>query len=94
MHKVYNENEQLNLKHTSGVGLGTGLLLVRDRIHFPRDLAPDDSATWPVRFTNTGLTSNEAHNSNTERDFPGILHGLEKIFPTTASPMRLAYYIS
>ena len=57
----------------SGVRLGTGVLQVRDEMHFPKDEAPDKSALQPIACVRKCLTSAKTHYSNIERDILGML---------------------
>ena len=50
---------------------------VRKRKWYPRNEVPDNSALWPIVFTNKSLTSAETHYNNIEREVLSTLHGLE-----------------
>ena len=42
--RFYNKKEPVYLEtNTIGVGLGTGLLQVRDGIYYPKDIAPENT---------------------------------------------------
>ena len=65
----YNEKEQLYLEtDVSGVGLGAGLLQVRDDMQFSRNEVPDNAVLWPVAFMTKGITSTKTCYSNIEKE--------------------------
>ena len=51
-----------------GVGLGTGLLHVRDGMQVPKDRTPDNSELWLIALESKSLTSTETHYRNIERE--------------------------
>ena len=62
-----NENEQHHLERgVSGVGLGSGLLQVRDSI-YTRNEAPNNVALWPIAFVSKTPTSVETNYSNVKK---------------------------
>ena len=77
--KFYNETKPLYLeKGSSGVGLGAGLLQVRNGTIRPRDMAPNNKILRPIAFASKSLSSTEKRYSNIEREAPDIIYGLEK----------------
>ena len=70
----HNEKEQLYLgRDALGVGLGAGLLKVRDGMQFQRNEAPNNAALWPIVFMKKSLTSTETQYTNIEREVLSIL---------------------
>ena len=62
----------------SGVGLGVGLLQVRDHIKCPSDDMPDNAILSSTAFTTMSVSSAEIRCSNIEREVLGVQYGLEK----------------
>ena len=54
------KNEQFYLEtDASSIGLVAGLLQMMDRMWFPKDEAPDNSALWPTAFASKSLNNSE-----------------------------------
>ena len=60
-----------------GVGLGEGLLQVRDNLNCGYGKVPENKILHPFTFANKSLSSVEWWYSNIERQALRILHGLE-----------------
>ena len=66
--RFYNEKEPLPLiTDASGINLEVDVLQVRDRVWFPWNKAPDNTALHLITFANRSLTSVESYYSNIER---------------------------
>ena len=77
--KFYDVARSLYLEtDTSGIGLGAGLLQVRDGMNSGHDKVPDNVILCPITFTSKTLSCVEQCYSNTEHDAMEILHGLER----------------
>ena len=77
--KFYDESRPLYLEtDASGVGLGDGLLQVRESMICGCDEIPDDATLCPIAFTGKGLSNAEWCYSNVESEGLGTLHALEK----------------
>ena len=77
--KLYNEKESLYLETDfSGIGLGAGLLQVRDGMQFSQEEAPDNTALCLIALASMILTSAKTWYSNMDREALGIFSGLEK----------------
>ena len=63
------------------VGLGAGLLQVRNRINFPKNTVPDNTILISIPFMSKSLSRTKTCYSNIERETLGILHGLQEILP-------------
>ena len=76
--KYYNEKEPLYLEiKMSSVGIGVGLLQVREGNTCFLEKAPYNTALCPIAFASKCLFSAEARYSNIQREMLSILHGLE-----------------
>ena len=74
--KFYNVVGLLYLEtDASDVGLGVGLLQVREGMNCLCDEAPDDMALYPIAFTSKSLFSVETRYSTIERKAPDIFYG-------------------
>ena len=61
-----NGKKHLNLERdTLHVGLGAGLLQMRDGMQFPRNEASDNAALCPITFASKSLPSAENHTITT-----------------------------
>ena len=57
--KFYRKEQPYLEVDASGVILGAGLLQVRDKMQFPEDEAPDNSALRPIALTSKNLTNSK-----------------------------------
>ena len=77
--KFYNEKEPLYLEtDASGVGLGPGLLQVRDRMNYPADAVPNNTKMRPTEFASMSLSSIETHYSTSDGEALGIPQNIKK----------------
>ena len=66
--KLYNKTRPLYLQiDTSGVGLGAGLLQMRDGTNCPQDIAPGNIILRLLTFANKSLSDAERRYSSLER---------------------------
>ena len=79
MYKVYGETRPLYLEtDVSGLGLGVGLLQIRDGINCPQDVALDNSMLRPITFASKSLSSAERQYGSRKREALRILHGIRE----------------
>ena len=73
--KYYNVRKPLNLEmDTSGVGLGTTLLHVRDDLSCRYDEVPDNAMLWHITFASKNVPSTDQWYSNIGRETLRIQH--------------------
>ena len=76
--EFYDETKPLYLEtDASRVGLGAGLLQIRDGMNYPQDEAPNNNILTQIAFASKSLSSTERR-YNIERKAWGVLHLLEK----------------
>ena len=76
--KFYDTSRYLYMEtDASDVSLGAGLLQLKDSINYEYDSVPDNATLHPTVFISKSLLISELHNSNTECEALGALHGLE-----------------
>ena len=77
--EFYDDTKPLYLKtDTSGIGLRTALLQLRDSTAWQTHMPPDNTILQPIAFASKSLMDAECRYSNIECKALGILHGLEK----------------
>ena len=77
--KFYYETRPLYLEaDLSGIGLGTRLLQIRDKMNFPQAKAPHNSILRLIAFANKSLSSADRRYNNIETEAFGIQHGIKK----------------
>ena len=81
----YDEARPLFLKHISSVGLGSGVMQVRDSI---RDEITDNMILRLTACVRNSLSSAERRYRNMEREAVGIWHGIEIISTITVLQER------